>query len=98
MSRDSQPSEVEIVCGEDKSSSSQNKHVHNPPDVPVVNSTALLASELRLSLLAPAPFAAQLQRICRLPSHFPFVLINKKIQLGNNKRKKTIGVLDRIHY
>lgn len=41
------------------------------PEEPVVSSTTLLASELCLSSFVPAPFVAQLQRICLLPSHFP---------------------------
>lgn len=41
------------------------------PDVPLVSSTTLFKSELCFSSLALAPFAAQLHRICRLPSHFP---------------------------
>ena len=42
---------------------------HSPE--PFVSSTTLLASELCLSSLGTAPFVAQLQRICLLPSHFP---------------------------
>lgn len=42
------------------------------PEEPFVNSTTLLASELCLSSLEPAPFVAQLHRICLLPSHLPF--------------------------
>lgn len=42
------------------------------PDVPLVNSTTLLVSDLGLSS-DPAPFAAQLHRICLVPSHFPTI-------------------------
>lgn len=41
------------------------------PKVPFISSTTLLPSESCLSSLVPAPFVAQLQRICLLPSHFP---------------------------
>jgi hypothetical protein len=43
------------------------------PDVPLVNSTTPLESELWFSPLILAPFVAQLQRICLLPSHLPEV-------------------------
>lgn len=45
--------------------------VQNSPDEPFDSSTTLLVSELCLSSFTPAPLAAQLQRICLLPSHLP---------------------------
>ena len=43
------------------------------PDVPLVSSTTLFESTLCFSSLLVAPFAAQLHRICLLPSHFPVI-------------------------
>lgn len=43
------------------------------PETPLANSTTALQSELCFSSLVLAPFVAQLQRICLLPSHLPDV-------------------------
>lgn len=50
------------------------------PEEPLVSSTTLLASELCLSSLVPAPFVAQLQRICLLASHLP-AQFTKQVQI-----------------
>lgn len=70
--------------------------VHNSPDEPLVSSTTLLASELCLSSLEPAPLVAQLQRICRLPSHFPGCYMSQNPKVIVRERNEVASICNII--